>query len=49
MRAPQIAGFGVTVAVVIGSDLPIDWLVLVATLSGGFAAFAVVLAMRPRR
>jgi len=48
MRTPQIAGFAVTVALVAVVDLPIDWLVFVATLGGGVATLAVSYAMRPR-
>ena len=49
MRAPQLAGFGVTVAVVIGIDLPVGWLVFVATLCGGAATFAVAYALGFKR
>jgi hypothetical protein len=49
MRAPQIVGFGVTIAVVIGVDLPVDWLVIVAILAGGVATFAVSYALWLRR
>ncbi len=48
MKAPQIAGFAVTIAVVAGIDLPIDWLIVVAMLCGGLANFAVSYAMRSR-
>jgi len=48
MRVPQLAGFAVTIAVVAGVDLPIDWLVVVAMLCGGLATFAVSYAMRSR-
>jgi len=49
MQAPQLAGFAVTVAVVLGVDLPIDWLVFVATLAGGLAMFAVAHVLNSRR
>jgi hypothetical protein len=39
MRTPQFAGLGVTAAVVLGVDLPIDWLVLLAMTCGGLATF----------
>ena len=41
MRLPQLAGLSVTTAVVFGVDLPIDWLVLLATICGGLTIFAV--------
>lgn len=49
MQAPQLAGFAVTTAVVLGVDLPIDWLVFVATLAGGLAMFAVAHALKGKR
>ena len=49
MQAPQVAGFAVTVAVVMAIDLPLDWLVVVATLSGGLATFAIDYLLRWRR
>ena len=48
MQAPQLAGYAVTIAVVAGVDLPIDWLVVVAMLCGGLATFVVSYAMRSR-
>lgn len=49
MQLPQLAGFGVTTLVAVGIDLPVDWLVLVATSCGGLAMFAVACALGPRR
>jgi hypothetical protein len=49
MRLPQIAGFGVTVAFVLGVDLPIGWLVFLAALCGAFAMALVEAALRERR
>lgn len=49
MQLPQLAGFAVTTLVVIGIDLPVDWLVLVAMSSGGLAMFAVACALGPKR
>lgn len=49
MGAPQIAGYAVTVAVVVLIDLPLGWLIAVAMLSGGFATLAVDTALRRRR
>jgi hypothetical protein len=49
MRAPQLAGFGVTVAAVIGLDLPVGWLVFIAMLCGGAATFAVAYALGLKR
>ena len=48
MKAPQLAGFAVTIAIVAGADLPIDWLVVVAMLCGGLANFAVSYTTRSR-
>jgi hypothetical protein len=48
MRAAQLAGYGTTIAIVIGIDLPIDWLVLAAMTGGGIAVFAVTYATRFR-
>jgi hypothetical protein len=41
MKTPQFAGLGVTTLVVLGVDLPIDWLVLVAMICGGLTTYAV--------
>ena len=41
MKLSQIAGMAVTIAVVAGVDLPVDWLVPLAMLCGGVAVFAV--------
>jgi hypothetical protein len=49
MQAPQLAGFGVTIAVVIAADLPLAWLIPVAMLCGGLATFAVDYFLRSRR
>lgn len=49
MQPPQIAGFATTIAVVMAVDLPLDWLVTVAMLSGGFATLAVDYFLRTRR
>ena len=49
MRAPQVAGFAVTVAVVTAIDLPAGWLVVAAMLSGGLATFAIEYWLRTRR
>ena len=49
MGAPQIAGYAVTVAVVVLVDLPLGWLIAVAMLSGGFAPLAVEPAIRRKR
>jgi hypothetical protein len=49
MRAPQAAGFAVTIAVVMAIDLPVGWLIFVAMLSGGLATFAIEYWLRIRR
>jgi hypothetical protein len=49
MRLPQAAGFAATIAVVVWADLPIDWLVVVATLAGVAAMFVVEVGVRRRR
>jgi hypothetical protein len=49
MRLSQAAGFAVTIAVVVWADLPIDWLVVAATLAGVAAMFVVDLGVRRRR
>ena len=43
MRLPQVAGMLVTIGVVVGVDLRVDWLVPLAMLCGGFAIFVVSL------
>ncbi|MCE9524201.1 MAG: hypothetical protein K8S25_17420 [Alphaproteobacteria bacterium] len=43
MQTPQFAGLGVTVLVVFAVDLPIDWLVLLATMCGGLTTFVFTL------
>lgn len=43
MRTPQFAGLGVTTAVVLGVDLPIDWLCFVAMMCGALTTFALSL------
>lgn len=39
MQMPQFAGLGVTALVVFAVDLPIDWLVVLATICGGLTTF----------
>jgi hypothetical protein len=46
MRASQIAGFAVTVAVVMWADLPIALLVFVATVCGGLTMLGVDTVLR---
>ena len=41
MKVPQIAGMTVTVLVVAGVDLRVDWLVPLAMLCGGLATYFV--------
>ena len=41
MSTPQFAGLGVTTAVVLSVELPIDWLCLLAMICGGLTIFAV--------
>lgn len=48
MVSPQFIGMGVTVVVVLGVDLPIDWLVPFAMLAGGFATLLATLVQRAR-
>lgn len=48
MISPQFIGMGVTVAVVLGVDLPVDWLVPFAMLCGGVAIFVATLVQRAR-
>lgn len=48
MATPQFIGMGVTALVVIGVDLPIDWLVPLAMLAGGVATFLVTLMQSAR-
>lgn len=48
MRTPQFVGLGVTTLVMVGVDLPIDWLCPLAMLCGGLATFAVSLFAAPR-
>jgi hypothetical protein len=48
MKTPQFLGLGVTTAVVIGVDLPIDWLTALAVFCGGVATYGAALVMRTR-
>lgn len=48
MGSPQFIGMGVTVAVVIGLDWPIDWLVPFAMLAGGVATLLATLMQGAR-
>jgi hypothetical protein len=41
MRLPQVAGMLVTIGVVVGVDLRVDWLVPLAMLCGGLAIYVV--------
>ena len=43
MRLPQVAGMAVTIAVVVGVDMRVDWLVPLAMLCGGAAIYVVSL------
>jgi hypothetical protein len=43
MRLPQVAGMLVTIGVVVGVDLRVDWLVPLAMLCGGLATYAVTM------
>lgn len=49
MRLPQAAGFATTIAVVVWADLPIDWLVVAATLAGALAMLVVEFGVGRRR
>jgi hypothetical protein len=46
MRTSRIAGFAVTIAVVVWADLPLGLLVFVAMLCGGLATLAVEAVLR---
>jgi hypothetical protein len=39
MKTPQMAGMGVAVLIVLGVDLPIDWLCALAVFGGGVATY----------
>jgi hypothetical protein len=43
MRLPQVAGMLVTIGVVVGVDLRVDWLVPLAMLAGGCTTFFVTM------
>jgi hypothetical protein len=43
MRLPQVAGMLVTIGVVVGVDLRVDWLVPLAMLAGGCETFVVTM------
>ena len=49
MRTPQFAGLGVTTAVIVGVDLPIDWLCPLAVLCGALATYAASFLWRSPR
>ena len=49
MRVPQFVGLGVTTAVIVGVDLPVDWLCSLAVLCGALATFVVGYVMERRR
>lgn len=48
MNIAQVAGMVVTIAVVVGVDLRLDWLVPLAMLCGGAATFFVSLWQQTR-
>lgn len=48
MNIAQVAGMVVTIAVVVGVDLRLDWLVPLAMLCGGAATFFVGLWQQTR-
>jgi ABC-type Fe3+-siderophore transport system permease subunit len=48
MNVSQSAGMAVVVLVVVAVDLPVGWLVPLATLCGGLATFAVTMWMQTR-
>jgi hypothetical protein len=49
MKTPQLAGLGVTALVVLGVDLPIDWLCALAVFCGGVTTYVATLVLRERR
>jgi hypothetical protein len=39
MKTPQFAGLGVTTLIVLGVDLPVDWLCAMAVFCGALATY----------
>jgi len=45
----QIVGLGVTTAVVVGVDLPVDWLCSLAVFCGALATYVTTFVLKARR
>jgi hypothetical protein len=49
MRTPQFIGLGVTAAVVLGVDLPVDWSVALGVFCGALATYAATFFIKTQR
>ena len=49
MRTPQFAGLGVTALVVLGVDLPVDWLCATAVFCGALTTYLMTYALKGPR
>ena len=49
MRLPQVLGLAVTTAVMVGVEMPIDWLCPLAMLCGGAATYAASFVLPRQR
>jgi hypothetical protein len=49
MQTAQFAGLGVTTAVVLAVDLPLDWLCALAVLCGALATYGFTFLLKAKR
>ena len=49
MKTPQFAGLGVTTLVVLGVDLPLDWLCALAVFCGALATYVATYFLKAPR
>ncbi|MEQ1863194.1 MAG: hypothetical protein ABL996_00925 [Micropepsaceae bacterium] len=49
MKTPQFAGLGVTTLVVLGVDLPVDWLCALAVFCGALATYVATYFLKAPR
>ena len=49
MKTPQFAGLGVTALVVLGVDLPLDWLCALAVFCGALATYVASCFLKTSR
>ena len=49
MKTPQFAGLGVTTLVVLGVDLPVDWLCATAVFCGALTTYVATYVLKARR